>query len=210
MVTVPASGPGAPVRPATVTYASWLLYLVGALQLISVPVALLTLGPTRKAVADAIAKDPNAKNAASAIETITTVAVVIGVIVALLFAVAWIVLGLLDSRGKQAGRIITWVLGGLFLCCLGFGLIGNAFGNAFSRGTTTAADQAEIQRQINAALPAWYRPVTVTISVIEILAILLAIILLALPASHPWFRRRVQVWEPPPTPGSPYPFPPAG
>jgi hypothetical protein len=210
MATVPASGPGAPVRPATVTYASWLLYLVGALQLISVPIALLTLGPTRKAVDDAIANDPNAQSAASAIQTITTVAVVIGVVIALLFGVCWIILGMLNARGKQPARIVTWVLGGLFLCCLGFGLVGNAFGNAFSRGTTTAADQAEIQRQITAALPGWYRPVTVTISVIEILAILLAIILLALPVSHPWFRRRVQVWEPPPMPGSSYPYPPAG
>jgi hypothetical protein len=186
-----------------------LLYLVGVLQLLSIPIALLTLGPTRKAVRDAIASDPNAQSAASAIETITTVAVIVGVVIAILFAVAWIVLGMLNARGKNPARIITWVLGGIFLCCTGFGLVGNAFSSMFTPGSANGVDQAEIQRQINAALPGWYRPVSITLSVVEILAVLVALILLALPASHPYFRRPApQSWQPP-MPGSSYPYPPA-
>src|SRR5690349_11908686 len=145
----PQAAPGARARPTTVTAASWLLYLIGVLQLLSVPVALLTLGPTRNAVRDAIANDPNAQSAASAIETVTTIAVIVGVVIALLFAAAWIVLGMLDARGKNPARIITWVLGGIFLCCTGFGLLGNAVSGMFTPSNTNGVNQAEIQRQIN-------------------------------------------------------------
>jgi hypothetical protein len=44
---------------------------------------------------------------------------------------------------------------------------------------------------------------------VEILAVLVALILLALPASHPYFRRPAQQSWQPPMPGSSYPYPPA-
>jgi hypothetical protein len=208
MASTMSSAPG--TRPATVTYASWLLYLVAALQLIGIPVALLVLGPTRNAVRDVVASDPNTSSVASTIETATTIGVVVGVAFGLLFAAAWVVLGMLDARGKNVARIVTWVLGGVFLCCTGFGLIGNAIGNAFSGlgGNTGGVNQADVQNKINEALPGWYQPVTITLGLVEFLAMLGAVILLALPASNAYFRRPVQqTWEPP-LPGSAYPPPP--
>ena len=45
-----------------------------------------------------------------------------GAVVQLLFAAGFVVLGLLNSRGRNASRITTWVIGGLGVCCAGINL----------------------------------------------------------------------------------------
>src|SRR6185436_7231411 len=77
------------------------------------------------------------------------------------------------------------------------------------RNTTGAPSQSEIQSRLNDALPSWYQPVTMTVTVIILIAILATIILLALPASNAFFRKQpaAQGWDP----SVPYPtYPPAG
>jgi hypothetical protein len=64
-------------------------------------------------------------------------------------------------------------------------------------------DPAEVQRRLEAGLPGWYNPITTTLSVISLLALLGALILLALPASNPFFRKRTAAEEPP-MPGGAY------
>jgi hypothetical protein len=82
----------------------------------------------------------------------------------------------------------------------------------------------KVNDQVNAARPSWLTPTTVVLEVISLLALILVIIFLALPAAHPYFRRNQAVLanDPafpnlgyPPVPGaSPYPpaapYPPAG
>ena len=73
--------------------------------------------------------------------------------------------------------------------------------------------------QINAVKPSWLTPLTTTLSVIILLALIAAIILLAMPQSNAYFRKEQPAFAPafpnlpyPPAPGggSTYPDPGAG
>ncbi|SDY22696.1 hypothetical protein SAMN05444365_1011124 [Micromonospora pattaloongensis] len=210
-LTNPAPPPGR-ARPTSVTVSSYLLYLVAALQVIGLVVALSALGPLQEIYEDAFAgtEGPGAAFA--------TAAMVVAAVLGLIVAIGLVVLGILNNRGKNVSRIITWVLGGLFACCSGFGVLSSALGSALGGGSSGGAgmpDQAEIQRRIEQELP-WYTPVSVVLGVISVIALLVALILLALPASNEFFRKPQAAWEPPvpgagypPVPGGPYPGYPA-
>jgi len=198
--------PGRPVRPATVTYAVYLLYLLAALQVVGTIAGLATLGPTREATREALGDNPNVDT----ILGVTTFFTVFSIAIGLLFAVAWVVLAVFDGRGSNPARIVTWVLGGIFLCCSASLLVGTVAGNAFSGMGGPGGggiDQAELQRRIDEALPGWYQPASLILGVLQVLAILAVIVLLALRPSAEFFRRPAPTWEPP-VPGYPPPPPP--
>lgn len=201
--------PAAKARPSSVTISSYLLFLVAAIQVIGFIVALSVLGTIRTVYEEAFA----GTNMAGSAGTVGTVSIIGAAVVGLLIAVGLVVLGTLNNRGKNASRIVTWVLGGLFLCCSGAGLAISGAGSTMNMGSTGGAnvpDQAAIQRMLEARLPGWYTPVTITLSVISLIALLVALILLALPASNEFFRKRPAAWEPP-MPGSTYPgYPQSG
>lgn len=201
------AAPAARERPSTVTISSYLLMLVAALQVIGLIVALSVAGPTREAYKEAFAGTEMAEQAT----TFATAALIGTAVVGLLVAIALVVLAILNNRGKNPSRIVTWVLGGLFLCCSGAGLVIGATGAFGMDGGNRAngPDQATVQRAIDKHLPDWYQPVSKTLGVIALLALLTALILLALPRSNEFFRRRQAAWEPP-VPGSQYPgYPPS-
>jgi hypothetical protein len=188
---------GARVRPATVTYACYLLYLLAALQVISAIVQFSVLG----AYSDVMKRAFENSSMGNTVATTTTIFLAGAAVIGLLFAAAWVVLAILDSRGKQAARIVTWVLLGLSLCCGGYGLVGNATGGigTNSRGVEGAPSQSELQRMLTEALPGWYQPTVIVLGVLGLIATIAAIILLALPASNQFFRKQEPAWEPPPT-----------
>lgn len=187
-------------RPTSVTVSSWLLFLVAALQLINTVVALSTMGT----IADVYQRAYEGTAAAGAGKTIATVTIVVTVVFGLLITIGLVVLAIFNNRGKNASRIVTWVIGGIWLCCSGVGLVSQLAGNVMNFGARRddMPDPAEVQRMLNDALPSWYRPVTVTTSVLTLVALLAALILLALPASNQFFRRPQPGLEPP-VPGYP-------
>ncbi|WP_460849199.1 hypothetical protein, partial [Phytohabitans suffuscus] len=199
------TSPAVPARPATVTISSYLLYLYAALGLIGVVIGLSVIGTTSDVYREAY--EGTSAEGAEAFVTVTSV--IVGV-VGLLFAVAFVVLAIFNNRGKNASRIVTWVLGGVSLCCSGVSLAGSAFSSSmnFESGQSDVPDASEIQQRLEDALPSWYTPVSVTIAVVSLLALLVALILLALPPSNEFFRKPAPVWEPP-VPGAAYPaYPP--
>jgi hypothetical protein len=199
--TYPAA-PADRVRPSTVTISTYLLYLVAALQAVGLILVFTTLGPTQEVYADVF----EGTEGAEAAETIAIVGTVIGAAVSLLIGVTLVVLGFLNNRGKNGSRIATWIVGGIFLCCTGVGLAFATAGSAMNFGGSSdpdVPDQAEIQRRLEDALPGWYTPVTTAVSVISLLAILTALILLALPRSNEFFRKRDQTYGAP-MPGGAY------
>jgi F0F1-type ATP synthase membrane subunit c/vacuolar-type H+-ATPase subunit K len=194
--------PGARVRPGVVTIASYLLFLVAAVQLIELIVSVSVLD-TFNAVYDEAFAGTELADSGAAVSTATLIGSgVFGLVV----AIGLVVLALLNNRGKNPARIVTWVVGGLFLCCRGAGLAVTGAGSAFTTGTGggNAVDQAELQRLLDEQLPSWYTPVTVLLSAVSFVAILVALILLALPPANEFFRKPQPVWEPP-MPGSTYP-----
>ncbi|MGX6604469.1 hypothetical protein ACWKSP_20390 [Micromonosporaceae bacterium Da 78-11] len=186
----PASPPR--VRPTTVTIATYLLYLVAAFQLVNAIIALTTYGPLSDAV-----KDAYAGTDAEGADVAVTLVLVIGAVINILLGAGFAILSIFNGRGRNAARIVTWVIGGLSLCCVGAGLSGNALASSMNAGATTGPSQSEVESRINAALPSWYTPLSTTISVLVLLAILATIILLALPASNEFFRKPTAGgWDP--------------
>jgi hypothetical protein len=202
-VTVPSyPAPGYPApasrsRPTTVTVASYLLYLVAGIQVINALAVFSTSGTMRDAVAEAY-RGTDAEGA----EGIVVGVLIVGGVINLLIGLGFAVLSYFNSRGKNPSRIVTWVVGGISLCCLGLGLGGTAMTRSMGTGSGTGPSQDEVQRRINEAVPSWYTPLTTTLSVVALLAVLGAVILLALPASNEFFRKPAAAgWEP----GMPYP-----
>lgn len=206
-------------RPTIVTVASYLLYIVAVLEVINALLGFTTLGTVTEAVEDIYAGTEVADSA----ESITIAGFVIGSVINLLLAAGFAVLGLFNGKGKNVSRIITWVIGGISLCCVGAGLGGNALSGAMGGGGTTGGpSQTEVQQRLEDALPSWYTPLTTVTAVVVLLAILGALILLALPAANEFFRKPAPGFDPSqpypayPYPGQPYPgqaqppYPPPG
>jgi hypothetical protein len=188
-------------RPGTVTTATWLLYLLAALQLLSGAIALAMSGPMREATRKALEGTPGAEAAIG----FSTASIVVAGVVSLLLGVGYAVLGYFVGRGSNPARITTWVVAGLLLCCslgsVGLTALGSGLAGSAPEGTP---NQADIQREIMAALPGWYQPVTTGLGILAGLVALAVVILLALPASNAFFRKETQpAWEPPVPPATP-------
>lgn len=214
-VSVPMNpaAPAAKRRPVSVSISTYLLFLVAALQVISGVIGIAMTGRIRDAVNEVIS-GPDAE----AFAWVFNGSIIISAAFNFLTAIGLVVLAVLNNRGKNPARIVTWVLGGILLCCTGFGLLGQA-SNSFLTGAGAPTDPdmpdpAEIQRAVDEALPGWYLPVSMAAMVISLIALAAALILLALPVSNEFFRRPAPAWEPPlpgsTYPGYPPPNPPAG
>jgi hypothetical protein len=185
-------GPAARVRPATVTIANALLIVVAVIYAVSFVLALSVIGTMTEVFEEEFA-GTDAEGAEGVVAGITVVVSA----VYLLIAVGLVVLALLNNKGKNPARIVTWVLGGIGLCCAGFGLIGTSANTSFGGGSGDI-DQERLQQRLDEAMPSWYEPVNLAILIISILALAGALLLLALPPSNEFFRKPQQPFEPPP------------
>ena len=194
--------PAARSRPTIVTVAIYLLYAVAVIQVIN---ALFTFSIAGR-LSDAV-RDAYAGTDAAGAESVVTVAFVGGAVINLVLGAGFAVLGFFDGRGKNGARIVTWVIGGIALCCFGASLGSTALVGAVDTSDTSAGGptQDELQRQLDAAMPSWYSATTTTLSVIALLAILGTVILLALPASNEFFRKPTAAAWDPSVPYPPYP-----
>jgi hypothetical protein len=195
------AGAAARPRPSTVTVAGYLLYLAAALQLIGAIITLPLIGTFNDVYEEAYAGSDMA--GAGAVGSATVIG---GAVIGVIVAIGLVVLALLNNRGKNPARIVTWVFGGLFSCCTLATLSLSAAGSALSpsSGDANLPDEAEVQRMLEDRLPGWYTPVGTLLSVLALIAVLVALILLALPPSNEFFRKPQPVWQPP-VPGSAYP-----
>lgn len=187
------TAPAAPARPGSVTTSSYLLYAYAVLSVIGGIANLSIIGKMTDVYREAY-EGTSAEGSEGAVAVTSVITGVIG----LLLALAFVVLAIFNNRGKNASRIVTWVLGGISICCGGFGLIGTLFSGSMNFGSQEGVpDAAEIQRRLEDALPGWYFPLSLTTAVIGIIALVVALILLALPPSNEFFRKPAAVWEPP-------------
>ena len=96
------------------TVASYLLYLVAALERSPRCSHLTTVGTS-----DAINASVRGHRRRRRRERHRAVFLIIGAVMNILFAGGLATLGIFDGRGKNVARIITWVVGGISLCCIG-------------------------------------------------------------------------------------------
>ena len=207
------------VRPALVTIAVWLLFLAAALQFIALVVQVSQVGT----IADTYEAAYRGTGGEETMRTGAIVGSIGGAALGALFGIAYLILAIFNNRGKNPARITTWVLAGIGLCCGAVGVIGSAASSSFNFGNSDSnmPDPADVQRQLSDALPSWFRPLTITLGVITLLALLAVIILLALPPANEFFRKPQPAWQPPaypqaggypqpggyPAPGTYYPPP---
>jgi len=186
---------GRPPRPAVVSIAGYLLFVLAGLQLLSLIVSLQTFGAMRDVLPDIYRDTPMEGKE----DTIITLGIVFGVGVVVLFVAGFIVLGLLDLRGKQPARIVTWVFLGLLLCCNVIGLAGSGVSSLGQNSGTSGIDAEEMQRRLNDATPSWVHPASLALTALQALIAICVIVLLLLPAAHPFFRKQpvADQWTPP-------------
>ena len=193
-----AQTPAQRTRPTAVTVSSYLLYVTAAVSLISAVLSLTQVGTITE-----VYRDAYAGTSGQGAEVVLAATTVVGVVVNILFAAGLAILAIFNNRGRQGARITTWVVGGIALCCSGAGVAGTALTGSMNFDTGDGPSADEVAQRLADALPSWYTPVTVTLSVVSLLAILAAIILLALPGSNAYFRPVQPVWDP----SMPYPYP---
>jgi len=137
---VPA-GPRA--RPSTVSLASTLLFVAAGIEVISVVLALLYAGKIADATKQVYEDAGVPVSSTAGLGLGSTIAVVFGFIIIVIV----VLLGYFVSRGSQVGRILTWVFGGIALCCSVLAVGSTLFAHTFW-------DQA---RKTNTQLPDWDR-----------------------------------------------------
>jgi hypothetical protein len=98
------------------------------------------------------------------------------IVLLLVIAAVLVVLGILDRVGKNAARIVTWAFAGLPVLCSGLFAVSGVVG-AGQQGATVV-------------LPQWYTVVDLTSAATATVAVVVACVLLALPASNRFYRER--------------------
>jgi hypothetical protein len=197
--------PGRPARPGTVSFAGILLYV---LVLTSLTVAGLAIYQTTFMTKDKLLTIYEAggypKEQAEVAATAAPIALYVAAGFYVVLAIVYLLLAVFVGRGKQWARVTTWVVAGLFgACCNLFGVLGSAAGSSFSGfGAPKNIDSKKIAEDSAALLPSWIQSVSAVIAGVALLAALGAIILLALPPSHPYFRKPEPVWTPPTYPSA--------
>ncbi|GAA1748115.1 hypothetical protein [Luedemannella helvata] len=197
-------------RPTVVTAAVGLLYAAAGILFLLGIISISNAGT----MSDVYEEAYRGTSAESAGGTIGTASSWGSGALYIVFAIVMLVLAIFVGRGKQPARITTWVVAGLVaLCCGCGGILGAASGSLTDSLTSGAEpapgqpDPAELQRLLDDRLPSWYTPATTTLAILLTLACLAVVILLALPAAHPYFRKEPEVWLPPtnwpPAPGTP-------
>jgi hypothetical protein len=192
-------------RPGVVTAAAYLMILVAVLIVVSTVVNLSLLGTTIDAMKKAYAGVPNFDQVGSFTRGIA----IAGSVFYVLVAVGYVVLALFNLRGANPARIVTWVLAGVGVLCFGCGLAQQTTGGLSNMGggNTNGVDVKAAAQQVADALPSWAAPLLTTIAVVNLLAVIVVIILLALPAANEFFRKRPEDVVDPAFPQ--YPYPPA-
>lgn len=189
----PQPQPSAPrVRPGAVTAVVWTQFLTAALLIVTGIGLFSVQSAVQDIVVDEIRNDPAFDGSgitADDIGAIVTVtfAVIAGIYV--VFAIFYVVLGLLNNRGARPARILSWILSGIALACCGIGGLINRAGTAMNPAVNETEYQDEMTRAIEEATPGWVSALDWITLIAFIGGSLLIIILLAVPAANEFFRK---------------------
>jgi hypothetical protein len=207
MTDVSITEPNRP-RPATVTTAAAIMIFMGAAGLVNAVVGLAAIG----GVVDRFREAAQATGASeSDIDGLAGVAwgtVIAGAVLAVLFAALLIALGLGNLQGRNGARIATWVVSGLGLFCGCCGLLAVVSQSALSWNISTDNRTEDLTQALTDAYPGWWIGLNGVVSAGQALGYLVVALLLALPASHPYFRRQADAAAVPPTTTTTFPTTP--
>ncbi len=204
------SVPGAPKRrPPVVTLAGYLLYLAALLLIINEILPLPYLSKIVDAAREAWATSGSNQTTANQFADTQRIAAIAVAVIAILMGVLFAVIGTLVLRGRQVGRILAWIFAGLGALCTLCLSAGALVSSSMTTSTVNGVDTKAINDKIAAAQPSWLRPTQTALEIISLIALILVIVLLALPASNAFFRKEpeIMVVNDPAFPTTPYPAP---
>lgn len=175
--------------PSSVTAASFLLILVAGMIAATQGLSLIYLSR----VVDAFEHGNSDAQRTAGLAAAWRSGGLVAVVASLLIAAGFVVVALLLVQRVTQARVFTWVLAGTGLVC--FGCL-----NTLARATGTLTDSisafldfdvvAEQQMpQYEALSPSWVQPTQQVLSLASLAALLLVIVLLAVPASRAYFRQ---------------------
>lgn len=173
----PAPAP-APVRAAAIVqYATVALALLGAV------LSVLTTTRLLDALPDALTAGGYTPAERDKITTGAAVASYGLVALWLVFALVFAAFARWYTRGARWARTATFAVAGLLVLCGACGLTG---GRTVDTGT---AQGHAVDRALDAAVPGWWGSANAVVQALGFAAYAAIIVLLALPASRPFFRR---------------------
>jgi hypothetical protein len=116
-------------------------------------------------------------------------------------AVAIAVLAMLVARGSFAARIVTWSVIGFTVLCdfcglgsAGAGFSGVVYVNTYS---TDSSGTHSFSQRLPQGYPDWYQPLSLSLAIFAVLALIAACVFLALPPANAYFRRAPRMAMPP-------------
>jgi hypothetical protein len=116
-----------------------------------------------------------------------------GAVLALAFSTAIGLLIVPVRRGIRAARTATWILVGISACCGGLGLL-TTFQrhppNLYQLQYGTNPTEQRLNQVLADSVPGWSAAGSIVLSLVQVLAFTAVVVLLALPASHEFFRHR--------------------
>ncbi|MEU5567422.1 hypothetical protein [Micromonospora musae] len=114
---------------------------------------------------------------------------VVGLVV-VLFALSLLALALANLGGWNWTRIVTWALGGVTLAFSGFWLALNLLPSDGAGRALDTTDWESVHAIAGRLMPGWVEPVDAVSGFVASPALLVALVLLALPAANAFYRRR--------------------
>ncbi|MDQ7910326.1 hypothetical protein RB614_38115 [Phytohabitans sp. ZYX-F-186] len=199
-------------RPATVTAAAAIMIFMGAAGLVNAVVGLAAIGGVVDRFRDAAEATGASQSDIDGLAGVAWGTVIAGAVLSVLFAALLIVLGVGNLQGRNGARIATWIVSGLGLLCGCCGLLAVISQSALSWNISTDDQTQDLTQALTDAYPGWWIGLNGVVSAGQALGYLVVALLLALPASHPFFRRGTEpatVTPPttPPVPTAPPPLP---
>jgi hypothetical protein len=199
-MTYAIPGPPAKTRPTVVRVAVFLLWSIVALQVIGIALGFVPTPELDRALDEFYEQNPPPAGT----DTATAFGSAVGIAIAVVVAVVFAVLAIFVGKGSQPARITTWVFGGIVALCQGclvtVGLAAPALLSSMTgSGDPNAERAAEEAQVVLDNTPVWLTVATTAIGVLSVLALIVAIILLAVPAANEYFRKTEEIWVPPTT-----------
>jgi hypothetical protein len=156
-----------PRSPTSVRFSSALLFGVAGLSLLSAVIELVVVNTDLSVYRDAYTG-----------ETGSGFGSIFGATLDIFFTGGAALLAVLNGQGRRNARVTTYVLGGIFLVCGGFGNLSDPFHGPAESAGHTAFEQV---------MPAAYGIGVGLIDALTVLAALAALVLLAVPPSNRFF-----------------------
>lgn len=193
-------------RPATVTAAAAIMIFMGVAGLVNAVVGLVAIGGVVDRFRDAAQATGASDSDIDGLAGLAWGTVIAGAVLAILFGALLVALGVGNLQGRNGARIATWVVSGLGLLCGCCGLLAVISQSALTWDVSTDSRTEDLTQALTDAYPGWWIALNGVVSAGQALGYLVVALLLALPASHPYFRRQAELAAPV-TPTTPPPPP---